>query len=238
MKFFVKHLKANRSGVLIMLIFQTVLFLMGFLMVLAINAFINEGRDYAAIGGMMALMATVFGGLARGNGGMNRYRTAVSMGHTRLSYILADPVITALTCAIGIAFAWLLDKFELWIYSILYPGWELDFDVFSMFEWLHAPVFIIGICILDFCFGALQLQFGTKGFAAVWFPLCFAPMIIGNSVHAAQEGGGSLLALIGRGLLFLAGLLSPPMWAAAGAAVLLGLLALSVVCYRRAEVRI
>ena len=85
MKFFVKHLKANRSGVLIMLIFQTVLFLMGFLMVLAINAFINEDRDYAAIGGMMALMATVFGGLARGNGGMNRYRTAVSRSEEHTS---------------------------------------------------------------------------------------------------------------------------------------------------------
>ena len=62
MKFFVKHLKANRSGVLIMLIFQTVLFLMGFLMVLAINAFINEDRDYAAIGGMTESVKTPLGG--------------------------------------------------------------------------------------------------------------------------------------------------------------------------------
>ena len=42
MKFFVKHLKVNRDGVLVMLLFQAGLFLMGVLMVLAINAFIND----------------------------------------------------------------------------------------------------------------------------------------------------------------------------------------------------
>lgn len=237
MKFFIKHLKVNRNGVLVMLAFQAALFLMGFLMVLAINAFVNEDRDYAAIGGMMALMATVFGGLVRGSGGMNRYRMAVSMGQTRLSYMMADPAITVLNTLVGIAFAWLLNQFELWIYSILYPGWELDLNVFGIMRWWYYPIFILGICILDFCFGALQLRFGNKGFAAVWFPLCFLPMIIGNSMHAAQEGGTSLLAQIGRGIAFLVTLLSPAMWAAVGAAVLLALLALSTVCYRTAEVK-
>ena len=50
MNFFIKHLKANRAGVLIMLGFQAALFLFGFLIVVCINAFVNEDRDYAAIG--------------------------------------------------------------------------------------------------------------------------------------------------------------------------------------------
>lgn len=238
MKFFVKHLKVSRNGVRIMLMIQLALFLTGFLIVLAVNAFLNEDRDYGAIGGMMALMATVFGGLARGSGGMNRYRMAVSMGQTRLSYMLADPIITVLNTLVGIAFAWVLNRFELWVYSILYPGWELDLDVFGIMQWWYYPIFILGICILDFCFGALQLRFGTKGFAIVWFPLCFAPMIISNSVHAAQEGGGSLLAQIGKGVLFLVKLLSPAAWGGVLLAVLLGLVVLSVLCYRKAEIRI
>ena len=238
MNFFIKHLKVNRNGVVIMLGFQAALFLLGFLIVVGINAFINEDRDYAAIGSMMALIATVFGGLVRGNGGAYRYQQAVSMGQTRLSYMLADPILTAMNCVVGIAFAWVLNKFELWVYSLLYPGWELDFDLHSVMKWQYYLIFIAGICIADFCFGALQLKFGTKGFAAIWFPCCFAPMIISNCVEAAQEGSTSLMAQIGYGILFLAGLLSPAMWAAVGIVILLALLAFSALCYRTSEVRI
>ena len=238
MNFFVKHLKVNRSGVVIMLGFQTALFLVGVLMVLAINAFINEDRDYAAIGSMMALIATVFGGLVRGNGGAYRYNMAVSMGQTRRFYMLADPILTMMNSVIGIAFAWVLNKFELWLYTLLYPGWELDFDLHSEMKWWFYVIFVAGICVADFCFGALQLKFGAKGFAAIWFPCCFAPMIITNSVEAAQEGSTSLLAQIGYGILFVVKLLSPAMWGAVGVVILLALLALSVLCYRTAEVRI
>ena len=238
MNFFIKHLKVNRSGVVIMLGFQTALFLVGVLMVLAINAFVNEDRDYAAIGSMMALIATVFGGLVRGNGGAHRYHMAVSMGQTRWFYMLADPILTAMNSVIGIAFAWMLNKFELWLYTLLYPGWELDFDLHSEMKWWFYVIFVAGICVADFCFGALQLKFGAKGFAAIWFPCCFAPMIITNSVEAAQEGSTSLLAQIGYGILFVVKLLSPAVWGAVGVVILLVLLVLSALCYRTAEVRI
>ena len=237
MNFFIKHLKANRDGVWIMMMFQLGLFLFGFLIVVCINAFVNDDRDYAAIGSMMALMATVFGGLVRGNGGAARYRTAVSMGSTRRSYMLADPIVTVLNCLVGVAFAWVLNKFELWAYTLLYPGWELDFDVMAEMKWWFYLILIVGICIADFCLGALQLRFGAKGFAAIWFPLCFAPMIVSNSVEAAQEGSTSLLAQIGHGILFVVKLLSPAMWSAVGVVVLLGLLVLSVLCYRTAEAK-
>ena len=41
------------------------------------------------------------------------------------------------------------------------------------------------------------------------------------------------MAQIGRGLIFLAGLLTPAMWTAVGAALLLVLVALSALCYLR-----
>ena len=238
MNFFMKHMKVNRNGVLIMLGFQAALFLAGVLIVVCINAFVNDDRDYATIGSMMALIATVFGGLVRGNGGAYRYHMAVSLGQTRGAYMLADPILTAMNSVIGIAFAWVLNKFELWMYTLLYPGWELDFDLHSVMEWWYYLAFIAAICIADFCFGALQLKFGAKGFAAIWFPCCFMPMIISNSLDAARDGGTSLLARIGQGFLFLAGLLSPAMWLAALIVFLLALVVLSVLCYRRAEAKI
>ena len=45
------------------------------------------------------------------------------------------------------------------------------------------------------------------------------------------------MAQIGKGILFLIQVLSPTMWAAVGITLLLALLALSVLCYRKAEVR-
>ena len=86
-------------------------------------------------------------------------------------------------------------------------------------------------------FGALLLRFGSKGFAAVWFPLCFLPLIVMKSVDAAADGGASLLAQIGRGIAFLTGLLSPAVWCAAGILLALALLALSALCYSRSEIK-
>ena len=239
MNFFLRHLRANRSGTLIMLAFQGGLFLMGVLIVVLVNATLNEDKDYAAIGSMMALMGTVFGGLLRGAGAPVRYRMAVSMGHTRRSYMLADPLITAMNCLVGVAAAWVLSKLELWIYGLLYPGWSCDFDLMGIFQWWAVLLLAVLVVAADYCLGALQLRFGAKGFAAIWFPLCFAPMLLSNAVNAAgEEGNNSLFAQIGRGLLFLIRLLSPLMWAAVGAAVVLALVAFSTLCYRKAEIRI
>jgi len=236
MNFFVRHLKVHRGGVLVMLAFQAGLFVLGVVMVLAINAFLNDERDYAAVGGMMALMATVIGGFVRGSC-MGRYRLAVSMGHTRRAFMLADSLMTALFCTVGVAFAAALNQLEIWLYGALYPGWALEMNVFAVMPWWAYPAVALGVSALDFLFGALMLRFGNKGFVAVWFPLCFLPLIIGQSVSAAKEGSASLLAQLGRGILFLTGLVSPALWAAAGLLLLLALVVLSARYYQRAEVR-
>lgn len=237
MDFFSRHLRVNRSGALFMLGVQFALFLFGVILVLIINRFINEDHDFAAIGSLMALMGSIFGGLMRGQGAPVRCRLAVSMGRTRRSYILTDPVITALNCLVGIGFAWTLSRIELALYHALYPGWTCDLDLDVVFQWRVILLIVAGVCFLDFCLGALQLRFGAKGFAAVWFPLCFAPMIFGQAARAVQEGHDNLLALVGRAVLFVAGLLPPAAWAVIGGLLLLAILALSVQCYRRMEVR-
>lgn len=237
MDFFVKHLKATRSGFWIMLVMQGFVFLFGLLMVVCINLFVNEDRDYALIGSLMALVVPAFGGIARGNGAMNRYRIAVSMGYPRWFYLLADPFITALNCAEGIVFAWILSKVELWVYHALYPGWEMEFDLIDMMEWWNFLLLIVGSCFLDYLLGALILRFGNKAFTILFCPLGLSGVFLNATVGAARRGSASLLAQLGRGLLFVAGLLRPAMWAAVGAIILLALLILSTMCYRRAEVR-
>ena len=237
MDFFVKHWKVNRSGMLMMLVFQLGLFLMGVVMVLGINAFLNDTQDYANIGGLMAVFATVFGGMVRGGGGLNRYRLAVSMGCTRRSYMLFDPLLTIMNSVVGVCFAWLLSRLELWFYSVIYPGWTLEIDFFTKLTPRLLALLILAMCLLDFCFGALMLRFGAKGFAAVWFPLCILPAFTGGCISALEEGSTNLMAQIGKGILFLMQVLNPAMWAAVGITLLLALLALSVLCYRKAEVR-
>lgn len=237
MTFFVKHLKTTRSGFWIMLVMQGFVFLFGLLMVVCINLFVNEDRDYALIGSLMALVVPAFGGIARGNGAMNRYRMAVSMGYPRRFYLLADPFITALNCGEGIIFAWILSKFELWVYNILYPGWEMDFDVIAMMEWWYFLLIIVGACVLDYLMGALILRFGNKAFAILFCPLGLSGVFLNATVGAARRGSASLLAQLGRGMLFMAGLLRPAVWAAVGAVLLLVLLVLSTMVYRKAEIR-
>ena len=237
MNFFIKHLKATRSGFWILPAMQGFVFLFGFLMVLAINMFVNDEQDYALIGSLMALAVSVFGGLLRGGSTMNRYRIAVSMGCTRRSYLLADPMITALNCAEGIAVAWILSKFELLAYHTLYPGWEMEFDFISMMKWWHFLILIAVACILDYFLGALLLRFGSKSIAVFCCPLGFSGVFLNATVGAARQGSASLLAQLGRGMLFVARLLRPTMWAAVGIVILLVLLALSTMWYRKAEVR-
>lgn len=237
MNFFIKHIKVNRDGILTMLVFQTGLFILGVIMVACINAFLNDTQDYANIGGLMAVFATVFGGMIRGGGGLNRYRLAVSMGRTRRSYMFFDPLLTIMNSVIGVCFAWLLSRLELWFYSMIYPGWTLEIDFFTKLTPRWLALLILAMCLLDFFFGALMLRFGTKGFAAVWFPLCILPAVTGGCISALKEGSTNLMAQIGKGILFLIQVLSPTMWVAVGITLLLALLALSVLCYRKAEVR-
>ena len=110
-------------------------------------------------------------------------------------------------------------------------------DLSVIFQWKFVLVIVAGVCFLDFCLGALQLRFGAKGFAAVWLPLCFFPMIFGQAARAVEAGSNSLLGRLSRVVLFVAGLLPPPVWIAVGVLLGLALLAASVQCYRRIEVR-
>ena len=87
-------------------------------------------------------------------------------------------------------------------------------------------------------FSAVILRFGTKGFGVLWIVVWGSFMLIPASLSSASEGGTSLLAKLGNGILWLAGILPPLAWAGVGAALVIAMTTAGVLFLRQAEVRL
>lgn len=236
---FVKYLRASRQAPLFMLLWQLCFFTFGVGSVVVINCWFNEDADYACMGSMMALIGTLAGVLTRGNlNGHTRFRLVVSMGQTRQSFLLFDPILTALNAALGVLIAWGLYRLELLLYAWWYPGYENGMNFGQVFRWQVLLLAILVLSLLDLFFAALLQRFGTKGFGAVWIAFCLVPMVLPQAVKAAREGGTSLFARFGAMVLAVAAALPAVAWIGLAAAVLLALTIASVLCFRRAEVRL
>lgn len=235
---FLKYARVSRRAPLYMLCWQLGFFLFGLIMVLVINAFFNDETNYACMGSLMASIATLVGVLARGNSTVSsRFSMAVSMGQTRRSFLLWDTVLTALTAALGLLVSWCLYLLEDLLYGALYPGFENDMPFDGLYRWQVLLPIAAGLCVFSLVMGAVHQRFGVKGFGVLWIIFCFSFMLVPQALNQSLEGGTSLIARFGGALLWAISLLSPVMWACLGAAVLLALLAFSVLSFCRAEVR-
>lgn len=236
---FLKYARISKHAPLYMLCWQLGFFVLGVIMVLGINALFNDEMTYACIGAMMAAIATIVGVLARGNSTVNsRFSIAVSMGQTRRSFLLWDTVLTVLNIGLGLLASWCLYQLENILYRALYPGFENDMPLDGLFRWQVLLPIAVGLCVFSLVMGAVQQRFGVKGFGVLWIIFCLSFMLLPQAIARAADGGTSLFARIGAGLLWLIRLLSPAMWACVGAAVLLALLIASVLCFAKAEVRL
>ena len=118
-----KYLRLARTDVLYMLVWQVGFYLFGMAMVLIINRFVNDDPDYACMGSFFALLGTIVGLMVRGNNtGHVRLRLAVTMGMTRRSFLICEPLITAVDVALALVFARVLYGLELALYQWLLPG--------------------------------------------------------------------------------------------------------------------
>lgn len=231
-----KYIRANIFAPLYTLLWQSIFFGVGVVMVLVINAFLNEDPDFACMGALMALMAAVVGSLARGNlNGHTRFRLAVSMGNTRKSYLLCDPIVCALNTGVGIFAAWLLYQGEQVLYRVLYPGFSNDLPLDVVFSWKVILAIVAGTVVLDLVMSALMQRFGTKGFLVAWFIFCAGFMILPRLVDAHQSGSTSILARLGGALMTAIVTIPVKGWIAIGIAFVLGLVAFSVDTFRKAE---
>lgn len=234
-----KYIRANRGAPLFMLFWQLLFFVIGTVIVLVINTFFNDDPDFAYMGTMFAMIIALVGSLARGNlNGHIRFQLAISMGNTRLSYLLCDPLITALTSAVGLLTTWIMYQGEKALYSLLYPGFENDIPLDVMFHWAVLLCIIAGTVLLDLVMSALMQRFDTKGFLTVWLGGCFTFMLLPRLVDAYQSGSTSLLARIGGFLLTAVTTISVKLWIAIGIILVLALLIFAVNTFRKAEVKL
>ncbi len=236
---FLQYIKVNRKAPLYMILWQLSFFLFGVSIVLVINRFINSDPDYACMGSLFALMAMLVGGLARGNTTLStRFNMAVSMGQTRRFFLLWDTVISLAVCLLGAVVAWGLYQLETLLYGALYPGFENGMPLDVVYRWQILVPAAVVLSVGALVFGALQLRFGLKAFGTVWLIFCFSFMVIPRAINAALDGGTSLLARIGGGIIWLVQALEPEMWGSLGTFLLTVLTVWSVRYFWRAPVKL
>ena len=213
--------------------------LFGVILVLIINATVNDEQDYAYMGTLFSLAGVLPGVLFRGNKMSNiRFRLAVTMGQSRKSFLLWDTAMTLLVTCICLFSSWLLWHAEVWLYTLLYPGYGSEIPMDSVYRWqIVLAVLLILPAVIIFFTGITQ-HFGTKGFGVLWILLWGGCMLIPASLSSAVEGGTSLLARLGGGLLWAAGILPPVAWAVVGAVIVIAAAIIGVLYLRTAEVKL
>ena len=236
---FKRYLRAARRDPLWMLGWVMGFWLFGVMLVLIINATVNDEQDYACMGTLFSLAGVLPGVLLRGNtNGFVRFRLAVTMGQTRKSFLLWDTVITLLVAGMGILVSWVLWYAETGLYSLLYPGYTNDIPLELVFRWQILVALLVALPVVTIFFTGITQHFGMKGFGVLWILLWGGCMLIPAAVSGASEGGTSLLARLGNGVLWLAGALSPAAWAGVGVVLLMALMIVGVQCLSRAEVKL
>lgn len=234
-----QYLRLSRRLPLHILAWVGGLWLFGVLLVLVINTFINDEANYACMGAMFGLAGVLPGVLLRGNlSGAVRFRLAVVMGQTRRSFLLWDTAINLAAVAMGILFSWVLWQGEAALYAWMYPGYSSDIPVEVVYRWQALVPLMVILPLVCLFFSAVILRFGTKGFGVLWIVMWGSFMLIPSSLSSAAEGGTSLLARLGSGILWLAGILPPLAWAGVGATLVIAMTAASVLFLRRAEVKL
>lgn len=234
-----QYFQAARRDPLWALMWVGGFWLFGVILVLAINATVNDEQNYACMGTMFSLAGVLPGVLLRGNtSGHVRFRLAVTLGQTRKSFLLWDTVITLLVAVMGVFTAWVLWHGESYLYRLLYPGYTNDIPIEAVFRWQIIGVILLALPMVTLFFTGVTQRFGTKGFGVLWILLWGGCMLIPAAVGRASEGGTSLLARMGDGVLWLAGILPPLVWACVGAAVLIAAAVAGILCLRTAEVKL
>jgi len=233
------YIRANRGALLFLLFWQGIFCAVGLVMVLVINGFLNDEANYACMGTLFCLVGVLVGTLARGNvAGHTRFALALSMGQTRRSYLLCDPIQTVLTGVIGLLVAWVVYQTENCLYAWLYPGFINDMPLDVVFRWQVMAVVLPVMVVLDLFFSALVYRFGARSFGVVWLAFCMSFLLLPRMVDAAQSGGTSLLARMGGGLMWAVEAMPVSVWIVLAAALAVAMLTFGVLIFRKAEVKI
>ncbi len=234
-----KYFCASRKDLVPLLLWQLAGFFMGLIMVLIINAFINEDMDFAPVGTFFAFLFTFFGVFLRGNQtSKTRLSLAVCMGQTRKSFILFDTVFMAILFLLGIAFIRVLGLMELWLYVRIYPGYVNDIPLDNLFQLPVIMLLCIAVMGIYLFFTMINIRFGAKKSGLIVAVLWIGTLLVSRTLDAAKEGEGGIFAALGRGAMTLAGLFTWQIWVAVGVVLAVCLGVLGILGLRKVEVRL
>jgi len=239
MKDIMKYVRVNHRLPLYTLLWQLGFFVFGMLMVLLIMFLDDDTTGFATMGTMFSLVSLLVLCFAGGVGGaLPQFQLAVSMGMTRRGFLLFEALRVACVCAQGFLTSRVLYALEGWLCSLMFPGMENEMSLDVMFQWWVILLVFAGLLLFLLFSSAMTLRFGTKGFMSIWmFAFFLFPAVI-NAVNAYQEGGTSLFARIGGGILFIIKTVPPAGWGVLCTAVVLAMGVFSVRTYLRAAVRL
>lgn len=211
---------------------------------LCMRFLMEPGDGFATVGALFAFFAIAVGILARGNqNSSTRYALAVSMGQTRRSYLLWDSLAGFFECLVFTGGVILLGRAERALYLALYPGEENVLDFIQVFaQYRYAPWIVLAACAvfvcLDLLLTALMLRFGRKGMFVFLVPIWVMTLIVNPALNAVRGNPGSLMAMLGEGLIRLGGCLSGMGGLIALAVLVLALVGGSVAYLLRAPVQL
>ena len=213
----------------------------GVALMLLLARLLMDEPEYFAMGLIFGLLGLLVGVLTRRNLNAHvRLRLAVCMGETRWGFLAADAVITVLETLACMGVLYLLGRLELGLFRLIEgDGMVVIADVIAIvYRWQVVAAITAGMAVFNFFLTALTNRFGMKGFLVIWLPLCLMNPILTPAVNAANAGSRSILAMLGRGVLWLIDVLSPVPWQVLVATLALFLLLVGWLLARRCEVRL
>ncbi len=238
MKTIQKVLRVNRKDIVYLLGFQLGFFLVGMVMVLIINRFINEDPDFACMGSIMGLVGSVAALLCRGNLlGKTRCNLAVVMGQTR-KYALASEVICDLSLIVAaLAVGRVLYALEKGLYLALWPGFENDIPMELFYRWRVLVLVVPAALVVALFITAMMMRF-NKAMLVCYLAFIACTLAFNRGMSDLKDGYGGPLATVAGWVKSAVETVPPMGWAAIGA-VAGGLMILfSVWVYKTSEAKI
>lgn len=193
---------------------------------------VDMGMIISLVGLLVALLCR------RNQNPHSRLHFAVLMGQTRRGFLLTDSLILLLEGALALAAIWAGGHLEIALYRAVFPAANATEFVLAVFQWRVVLVALLVMLVGNLVFTAVMNRFGIKGFLILWLPLCLVNMLVGPSLTAARMGRDTVIARLGRALIWIIDNLSGVPWQLLLGGVLAALTVGSLLMLRRCEVKL
>lgn len=235
MKTLKKYWRLYRDHFGALVLFQLMAFLVGVLLVMLINALVNQDADYAPMGSFLAILLAALFTMFRLD--TSRIFLAVSMGQTRRSFLLCDTLLNTVHFLMSILVCRLLYFLELALCARLYPGFENGMPLEKFFSLPVIGLLTAAVIGVGLLFLMLKMRLGQKAFTYTWLSFWILLMLGSRAISAAEDKRASALASLGKGLVRLITALPGTWWLCMGCGLAAIFAVIGVLGLRRVEIR-